>query len=45
MPDFSKRSSEDEIMDDFGLSHEELNPVLKELDVINKLLGGFSVFF
>nr|MBC7612820.1 methyltransferase domain-containing protein [Pseudopedobacter sp.] len=45
MPDFSKRSNEDEIMDDFGLSPEELNPVLKELDVINKLLGGFSVFF
>jgi len=45
MPDFSKRSNEDEIMDDFGLSSEELNPVLKELDVINKLLGGFSVFF
>lgn len=45
MPDFNKRSTEDEIMDDFGLSPEALNPVLKELDVINKLLGGFSVFF
>ncbi len=45
MPDFSKRSTEAEIMDDFGLSPDELNPVLKELDVINRLLGGFSVYF
>ncbi|MEO5911303.1 MAG: methyltransferase domain-containing protein [Pelobium sp.] len=45
MPDFKNRSNEDEIMDNFGLSLEELNPVLKELDVINKLLGGFFVFF
>ncbi|TKC00866.1 methyltransferase domain-containing protein [Pedobacter cryophilus] len=44
MPDFSKRSTQDEIMDDFGLSPDELHPVLKELDVINRLLGGFSVY-
>lgn len=44
MPDFSQRSTEDEIMDNFGLSPDELHPVLKELDVINRLLGGFSVF-
>lgn len=45
MPDFSKRSREDEIMDNFALDHQELDPVLKELEVINKLLGGFSVFY
>lgn len=45
MPDFSKRSKEDEIMDNFALDHQELDPVLKELEVINKLLGGFSVFY
>lgn len=44
MPDFSKRSTADEIMDNFALSPDELHPVLKELDVINRLLGGFSVF-
>lgn len=45
MPDFSKRSRADEIMDNFALDHQELDPVLKELEVINKLLGGFSVFY
>jgi ubiquinone/menaquinone biosynthesis C-methylase UbiE len=45
MPDFSQRSTEDEIMDDFGLSPDELHPVLKELDVINRFLGGFSVYY
>ncbi|MGV3706620.1 MAG: methyltransferase domain-containing protein [Arcticibacter sp.] len=45
MPDFSRRGSEDEIMDNFALDHRELDPVLKELEVINKLLGGFSVFY
>jgi len=45
MPDFSKRSREVEIMDNFTLDHRELDPVLKELEVINKLLGGFSVFY
>lgn len=32
-------------MDNFALEKQELEPVLKELDVINKLLGGFSVFY
>ncbi|PRY53075.1 methyltransferase family protein [Arcticibacter pallidicorallinus] len=45
MPDFSRRSKEVEIMDNFALDHRELDPVLKELEVINKLLGGFSVFY
>lgn len=45
MPDFSRRSREVEIMDNFALDHRELDPVLKELEIINKLLGGFSVFY
>lgn len=45
MPDFSRRSTLPEIMDDFSLQHQEIDPVLKELEVINKLLGGFSVFY
>lgn len=44
MPDFSRRSTQEEIMDDFELSPDELHPVLKELDVINRLLGGFAVY-
>ena len=39
------RTEEPEIMDDFSLQHQEIDPVLKELEVINKLLGGFSVFY
>jgi ubiquinone/menaquinone biosynthesis C-methylase UbiE len=45
MPDFSKRSTELEIMDNFALDHKEIDPVLAELETINKLLGGFSVFY
>jgi 2-polyprenyl-3-methyl-5-hydroxy-6-metoxy-1,4-benzoquinol methylase len=45
MPDFNQRSTLPEIMDDFSLQHQEIDPVLKELEVINKLLGGFSVFY
>jgi 2-polyprenyl-3-methyl-5-hydroxy-6-metoxy-1,4-benzoquinol methylase len=45
MPDFSRRSTLPEIMDDFSLQHQEIDPVLKELEVINKLLGGFGVFY
>ncbi|MDA9555506.1 methyltransferase domain-containing protein [Pelobium sp.] len=45
MPNFKHRSEQQEIMDDFWLSPDELHPVLKELDVINRWLGGFSVYF
>ncbi len=45
MPDFSGRSTEEEIMDNFALPHAEIDPVLRELETINKLLGGFSVFY
>ena len=45
MPDFSHRSIEDEMMDDFSLDHTIINPIMDELEVINKLLGGYNVFF
>ncbi|MHB1179173.1 MAG: methyltransferase domain-containing protein [Daejeonella sp.] len=45
MPDFSKRSTEDELMDDFSLGHEIIDPIMDELEVVNKLLGGYHVFF
>ncbi|WP_017257012.1 methyltransferase domain-containing protein [Pedobacter arcticus] len=45
MPDFSHRSTEEEIMDNFALPSAEIDPVLAELETINKLLGGFSVFY
>lgn len=45
MPDFSQRSTESEMMDDFNLGHEVINPIMDELEVVNKLLGGYNVFF
>ncbi len=45
MPDFSHRSTESEMMDDFSLGHEVIDPIMDELEVVNKLLGGYSVFF
>ncbi|MFD2161791.1 methyltransferase domain-containing protein [Paradesertivirga mongoliensis] len=45
MPDFSKRSTEPEMMDDFSLGQEVINPIMDELEVVNKLLGGYQVFF
>ena len=45
MPDFSQRSTQEEIMDNFALPASEIDPVLTELETINKLLGGFSVFY
>ncbi|MXV49568.1 methyltransferase domain-containing protein [Pedobacter sp. HMF7647] len=45
MPDFSKRCTEDELMDDFALSREIIDPIMDELEVINLRLGGYSVFF
>lgn len=44
MPDFSKRSTEDEMMDDFSLSHAIIDPIMDELEAVNKLLGGYGVF-
>ncbi len=41
--DFSKRSEETEIMDDLLCSGEVLKQTLRELDVINKRLGGNKI--
>jgi 2-polyprenyl-3-methyl-5-hydroxy-6-metoxy-1,4-benzoquinol methylase len=40
MPDFSIRSAEAEIMDDLNCSGHVLNRTLRELEIINKWLGG-----
>jgi 2-polyprenyl-3-methyl-5-hydroxy-6-metoxy-1,4-benzoquinol methylase len=40
MPDFSKRSYQSEWMDDLEASGEIIVQTLKELDTINRLLGG-----
>ena len=45
MPNFNQRSTDPEMMDDFTLGHEVINPIMDELEVVNKLLGGYSVFF
>lgn len=42
-PDFSKRSSSIEIMDDLNCSGEVLHQTLRELDSINHFLGGNTV--
>jgi ubiquinone/menaquinone biosynthesis C-methylase UbiE len=43
MVDLSERSKEEEIMDDLSDSSESLFRALKELDIINKWLGGNAV--
>lgn len=45
MPNFNQRSKAAELMDDFLLPGEEIHPILSELEIINKKLGGFQVFF
>jgi SAM-dependent methyltransferase len=40
MPDFSKRSEEEEIMDDLHASGAIIDQTLRELETINHLLGG-----
>lgn len=45
MPDFSYRSLKEEMMDDFSLGHEIIDPIMDELEVVNKFLGGYHVFF
>ncbi len=45
MADFSKRSTKAEMMDDFSLGEEIIFPIMDELEVINKLLGGYNVFY
>lgn len=43
MPDFSKRSYDEEQMDDLASGGEIINQTLKELETINTLLGGNHV--
>ena len=43
MPDFSIRSSLPEKMDQPGVPEKETQQALRELEVINKLLGGYHV--
>ncbi|WP_276368372.1 methyltransferase domain-containing protein [Chryseolinea sp. H1M3-3] len=43
MPDLTKRSSELEIMDDLTCEGETLNQTLRELEFINKWLGGNQI--
>ena len=45
MPDFSRRSTDDELMDDFSLGHGIIDPIMDELEVVNSMLGGYRVFF
>lgn len=45
MPDFSKRSTEPEIMDDFGLPAAEIDPLLHGLEMVNNYLGGYRIVF
>ncbi len=40
MPDFSKRSSALEIMDDLNIAGQMMDHTLHELEIINKWLGG-----
>ncbi len=40
MPDFSRRSHEKEIMDDFGRPRHEFIEAYRELEIINRRLGG-----
>lgn len=43
MSKFSERSSEEELMDDLDCSGEVVYQTLRELEIINKLLGGNQV--
>lgn len=43
MPDFHHRSQDPEIMDDLGCAGEEVNQTLRELEIINRWLGGNQV--
>jgi len=45
MADFSRRSTEKEMMDDFSLDPAVIHPILSELEIINRLLGGYNIFF
>ena len=42
MPDFSDRSTEREIIDDMTLDERTIAGILRELEVINRYLGGYA---
>ena len=42
MHDFSRRSTEREIIDDMTLDERTMADVLRELAVINRFLGGYA---
>ncbi|MES2874851.1 MAG: methyltransferase domain-containing protein [Bacteroidota bacterium] len=44
MPDFSRRSTDEEMMDDFSLGHGIIDPIMDELEIVNTMLGGYGVF-
>ena len=43
MVDFNRRSSEVEIMDTFSGTTDELETILKDINRVNKLLGGYKI--
>ncbi|KKO00095.1 hypothetical protein LCGC14_0128610 [marine sediment metagenome] len=43
MVDFKRRSSEVEIMDTFSGTTDELETILKDINRVNKLLGGYKI--
>ncbi len=43
MPDFSKRSTEKELLDSSGIPFEDIKQNMRELEVINSRLGGHRV--
>ncbi|RYE35789.1 MAG: methyltransferase domain-containing protein [Sphingobacteriaceae bacterium] len=45
MPDFSKRATKPELMDDFSLPSAEINPLLTGLELVNQYLGGYNIIF
>ncbi|MEQ8625685.1 MAG: methyltransferase domain-containing protein [Vicingaceae bacterium] len=42
MPDYSRRSTQEELLDEINLDRDELFQNLRELESINRLLGGHS---
>lgn len=45
MPNFRRRSTDSELMDDFNLDQSRMDIILDELDQVNNLLGGYQVFY
>ena len=43
MPSFTKRSTEPEIMDDLQFAGTMMDQTLRELEIINRWLGGNAV--